>query len=88
MEKENIAGNEVVNHLFELFVYIAQQKPNKRTKTPSVTFTQEEMIEVLKHINLIASHLGKSFVVNPDEDGMATISVVDFEEEKEHSIEA
>ena len=32
MEKENIADNEVVNLLFELFVYIAQQKPNKRTK--------------------------------------------------------
>ena len=85
MEKENTTGNEVVNQLFELFVYIAQQKPNKRTKTPSVTFTQEEMIEVLKHINFIASHLGKSFVVNPDEDGMATISVVDLEEEKEQA---
>ena len=36
---------------------LLNKKPNKRTKTPSVTFTQEEMIEVLKHINLIASHL-------------------------------
>ena len=40
---------------------------------------------MLKHINLIASQLGKSFVVTPDEEGMATISVVDLEEGKEQS---
>lgn len=88
MEENNIETKEdyIINSLFELFVYFVSLPPNKRTKVPSVTLTQDQAIEVVRTINGIVAVMGVQFVIKQTEQGETVVeieSVDSVEQEKE-----
>lgn len=85
-EVQNIENKEdyIINSLFELFVYFVSLPPNKRTKQPTVTLTQEQAIEVVRTINGVVAVMGVQFVIKQTEQGH---TVVEIESIKENEVE-
>ena len=92
---ENVIENKedyIINSLFELFVYFVSLPPNKRTKVPSVTLTQDQAIEVVRTINGIVAVMGVQFVIKQTEQGetvveIESISPIESIEQQENEVE-
>ena len=85
-EVQNIENKEdyIINSLFELFVYFVSLPPNKRTKQPTVTLTQDQAIEVVRTINGVVAVMGVQFVIKQTIQGE---TVVEIESIKENEVE-
>lgn len=74
-------NNYIINNLFELFVQFLSLPPNKRTKIPSVTLTQEQAIDIVRAINGIVYVLGVQFNIKREEDGTTTATIEAVQQE-------
>lgn len=82
---ENVIENKedyIINSLFELFVYFVSLPPNKRTKQPSVTLTQDQAIEVVRTINGIVAVMGVQFVIKQTEQGETVVEIESIEQQE------
>ncbi len=82
---ENVIENKedyIINSLFELFVYFVSLPPNKRTKQPTVTLTQEQAIEVVRTINGIVAVMGVQFVIKQTEQGETVVEIESIEQQE------
>lgn len=97
MEENNIETKEdyIINSLFELFVYFVSLPPNKRTKQPTVTLTQDQAIEVVRAINGIVAVMCVQFVIKQTEQGETVVEIeaispiesIDSIEQEENEVE-
>lgn len=82
---ENVIENKedyIINSLFELFVYFVSLPPNKRTKQPTVTLTQDQAIEVVRTINGIVAVMGVQFVIKQTEQGETVVEIEPIEQQE------
>lgn len=82
---ENVIENKedyIINSLFELFVYFVSLPPNKRTKQPTVTLTQDQAIEVVRTINGIVAVMGVQFVIKQTEQGETVVEIESIEQQE------
>lgn len=77
MEENTIETKEdyIVDSLFKLFVYFVSLPPNKRTKKPSITLTQEQAIDIVRAINGIVAVMGVQFVIKQTEQGETVVEI-------------
>lgn len=93
MEQENNTislEQEICYRLLELVIFIAQMKPNKRTKEPSINIKQEDAVSMIQHIDSITSLLGYGIDIRPDEEkeGIVNISLRQLRTSEEEVVDA
>jgi hypothetical protein len=69
-EQEVVTLNDIVAHkAFDVLSFIAALKPNKRTKEPSVVFSQEDAMLTLQELTQLIHMVGWQVDLNTKENG-------------------